>query len=250
MQRLDPIPTKWETAIEVYRGHLIERGLQSSTIASYIAGIRSRLQLDGVILQENEYAMKQMHRMAKKKDVERIRKPVPLTLLTQALDCLHFVTDSKYEHDLFAGIFVTAYYGMFWIGELVESVHAVKACNVLSDDDRTVHLIQHSSKVLKPGQIPPIVEIKPRGTKHCPCRVINLFSLRRQEIGKLLPQNPVQFFVHENGTSVTKCQVLRMLRRVLRLVPDCVETDFGAHSFRSGRATDLWVKGYSEDKIK
>ncbi len=250
VQRLDPIPTRWETAIEVYRGHLIERGLQSSTIASYIAGIRSRLQLDGVVLHENEYAMKQMHRAAKKRDVQRIRKPVSFTLLSQALDRLQFVIDDKYELQLFKAIFVTAYYGMFRIGELVESEHAIKLRNVLGDDDRTVHLIQHSSKVMKPGQIPLVVEIKPRGTKYCPCKLLNLFTVERARIGRRLTPNPSQFFVHENGSSVTKCQVLRMLRKVLQVVPDCTETDFGTHSFRSGRATDLWVRGHSEDKIK
>lgn len=159
-------------------------------------------------------------------------------MLHQILDRVEFVTYNKYEEELFSAIFVTAYYGMFRVGELVESCHAVKRHNVLSDNEGIVHFIQHSSRVMKPGQIPPIVEIKLKGVKHCPTRLVNKFSKRRVILQT--KTNPVQFFVHQDGKVVTKHQVLKVLHKAIHLVSNCEASDFGTHSLRVGRATNLW----------
>ncbi len=229
IRQLDEVPTQWETCIMLFRGHLISQGKSSRTVASYITGVRNRLKLDGVELNENMYIMKLMHRAAQKQDVERLRYPITKGLLIQILKRVDLVARTYFEATLWGALFTLAYHGMFRIGELIESEHALKTCNLLQEDDmKTLHCIQHSSKVLKPGMRPHVVLIHPTGELFCPCKMVNLYSLERAEAQRYWCSIPSHFFVAQNGKRIAKQQVLRVVRKCIALIP----------GFLSGRIWD------------
>ncbi len=140
-----------------------------------MSGIRSRLHLNGVELQENEYLTKQMHRAARKGDSERVRCPFSKTLLGQLVKRLDFVTKSDYEAALFKAIFLMAYHGMFRVGELVESEHKLHVKNVMEDEAEQIVCIQHLSKTSKPGDLLVRVVLTPEDTDLCPCRAVKWY---------------------------------------------------------------------------
>ncbi len=205
---LDEIPANWEACILLFRGHLISKGLASRTVASYITGVRSRLKLDRVELQEKLYLMKLMHRAAKKCDVERLHSPVTKIILNQVLKRVDLVARNYFEVALWGAICSLAYHGIFRIGELVESEHALKSENILLEDDgRTLHCLQHSSKVMRPAQRPPVIVVHPTWTDFCPRKLVNLYSVERARAKQYWKIQPQQFFVQATGRRVTnsKC---------------------------------------------
>ncbi len=211
-----------------------------------------RLRLDGVDLRENQYLMKQLHQAAQKQDVARIHCPISLNLLLQILKRVDLVVRSDFESHLFKAIFSTAYHGMFRIGELVHSQHALKLANVLQEaEGEAFHCIQHSSKVLRPGQMPPVIVIEPLEClqEFCPCRILFQFAVQRAQVFGIHHQPESQFFLQENGRKVSKELVLRRVRQCVHLIPNFVATEFGTHSFRSGKATDLFKVGMTDAEI-
>ncbi len=234
----------------VFRAHLVKKGLSSRTIASYMTAVRMRLCLNGVSLHENQYLMKQMHCAAQCHDVNRIRHPVTKTLLDQVLLRIELVTMSAFETSLFLSIFTLSYHGMFQIGKLVESEHALKVRNILQAENSSwLRCIQHSSKTMRPGDMPQVIDIYPESDPFCLCTMAEGYTRLRQRAVPFWGRNPAQFFVHQYGARVSKDQVLRVLRRAVRLIPGLDEAEFGTHSFRSGKATDLFLKGKPDAEI-
>ncbi len=250
LQTLEEVPADWELCLVLFRGHLISKGLASRTVASYMTGVRSRLSLNGVELKENAYLMKQMHKAAQKQDVERLRCPVTKVLLEQVLKRIDFVTKTNYEAALFGAIFTLAYHGMFRIGELVESVHALKVGNVLQAvTGNLIQCIQHSSKTSKPGEGHRRVPIDPTFDEFCPCEMTVRYSQERKRALPYWRLKPGHFLVHQDGSKATKAQVLQKLRQCVKLIPGFVPMEFGMHSFRSGKAMDLFLQGMTDAEI-
>lgn len=235
----------------MYRAHLVKKGLSSRTIATHITGVRSRLRLDGVDLKENQYLMKQMHRSAKKQDAHRLRCPVTKILLHQIMKRLDLVTQNNYEAAMFGALFALAYHGLFRVGELVESEHALHAENMLqAKNGSLIHCFQHSSKVMMEGSFPALVEIAPDpDSEFCPCAMVEHFTAARAEAKRFWARVPRQFFVHRTGVKVTKAQVLNTLWKCVNLIPDFEAQEFGTHSFRSGKASDMFRAGKSDQEI-
>ncbi len=249
LRTLDEIPTKWEDCLILFRAHLIHKGLASRTITTYMTGVHSRLQLDGVDLSENQYLMKQMHRVARKRDVERVRCPISHNLLIQILKRVNLVVKTEFEAAMFKALFSLAFFGMFRIGELVDSPHALKACNVMqAEEGEHIVCVQHSSKTLKPGELPQLVDIPPDNTEFCPCLLTTHYTACRVWASAKWASTHEAFLLHQDGSRVSKAQVLRKIRACMRLIPGMTPMDFGTHSFRSGRATDLFKEGVPENK--
>ncbi len=181
LKRLDAVPDSWETCMVVFRAHLMKKGLSLRTIASYMTAVRTRLCLNGVSLHKNQYLMKQMHRAAQHHDVNWIRHPVTKTLLDQVLLRIELVTTSAFETSLFLFIFTLAYHGMFQISELVKSEHILKVRNVLQAENSSwLRCIQHSSKTMRPGDMPQVIDIYPESDPFCPCVMAERYTRLRQ----------------------------------------------------------------------
>ncbi len=179
LAKLDSDPRNWEDRIVMFFTHLSEKGKASSTIRTYLAGVKARLRMENVVLNENHYMMKIMYKASAKRDVERVRLPITLEMLTPMLRRVGLVVKDDFEKLVFKAIFTTAYFGAFRIGELVGSEHAVKNGNVVSSrTSEKVRILMHSSKMSKPGQLPEVVVIEPApgGAEWCPCDLIQQFS--------------------------------------------------------------------------
>ena len=79
-----------------------------------------------------------------------VRLPVRIGLLTVMLKALQdvFVGEQLYLISLYRALFITAYYGLFRIGELTESPHIVKAVDVqIGVNKDKLMFILHTSKM-------------------------------------------------------------------------------------------------------
>ncbi len=249
---LDEQELSWETKLVMFFTHLSEQGKASSTIRTYMAGVRAHLHMENIPLNENHYMLKLMYKSSAKNDVHRIRLPITKDMMEPLLRWVTLVVKGEFKVLLFRTIFATAYAGAFRIGELVGSEHAVKTKNVTSPrTSDKVQIILHSSKTSKPDQLLEVIQVESwPGSEFCPCALINQFSEMRYRVSKYWKEQPGHFFVHKNVTQVTESETLRILRRALALMSGVENQEYGTHSFRSRKASDMFRKGKKEMEIK
>ncbi len=251
LANLDEDPQTWEDRLMLFFTRLSEQGKASSTIRTYMAGVKSRLKIEGVTLNENHYLLKLMYRGTAKQDSTRLRLPITREMLGPLLRRVDLAMKDEFDHLLFGAIIAAAYYGAFRIGELVGSDHAVKIGNVVgSKTSDKVRILLHSSKTHKMGTAPEAILIEPTGEERCPCELLNEYSQRRWTVSQYWKDKPSCFFVHKDGCAVAEFEVLRVMRKALGLIHGVENLDYGTHSLRAGRAMDLFRKGVTEPEIK
>ena len=153
------------------------------------------------------------------------------------------------------------------VGEISESQHTIKAVNIHKADNRDrILIILYTSKTHSLDSLPQ--KIKICGKSHlevftgndttrvaskkylkdchfCPVEWTKLYIQNRPPI----QHEQEQFFIFQDGSNLQAThlrQVLRSILEDLHLEP----TIYDPHSFRIGRATDLFKYNTSIDKIK
>ena len=154
-----------------------------------------------------------------------------------------------YNKIMFRTAFMWAYYGLMRISEYTKSQHVVKAKDVqLSRDKRKLKLYLRSSKTHDTGMKPQEIKIEEDDN------ILNCFSPLEEtrkflEIRPAYQNNEEQFFVYRNREPLTAQDIRNLLKyliKKLNLNADLYDT----HSFRIGRATDLFKMNYSIEEIK
>ncbi len=177
LAKLDEDPGSWEERLVLFFTRLSEQGRASSTIRTYIAGVKSRLKIKNVYLNENHYLLKLMYKGAAKTDSIRLRLPVTKEMLGPLLRRVDLALRDEFEQLLFRTVIATAYHGAFRIGELVGSEHAVKDGNVVgSKTSDKVRVLLHSSKTHRTGAPLEDILLEPTGEEWCPCKLLNSYS--------------------------------------------------------------------------
>ena len=131
--RLDSLPSSWEERTSLYCTFMVQEGVQSSTIRSYISAIKGLLKDDDYDWDDNLVKLGVLTRACKQvNDVIHTRLPIHcklLELMCFEIDRLYGATQ-PYLNILYKLVFLIGYYGLFRIGELVMGDHTIKAKNV------------------------------------------------------------------------------------------------------------------------
>ena len=136
--------------------------LKSSTVKSYISGIRSVLAALGEKLNELNYLLKSLTRACKIRNDEIVhRLPISKGVLKLILDSTQqLFHDQPYLAALYSAIFSTAFYGLLRISEIAKGPHVILANNVHvgRNMDKMLFILQ-SSKTYNKGDKPQFVKI-------------------------------------------------------------------------------------------
>ena len=169
--KLDIKPDTWEERIILYVGYLISRKRQSRTIRSYISAIKAVLKENRIKLLENAYLLSSLTKACKlKNDRVKIRLPIQKDLLRVLLKgvkkkfCGTSDNQQPYLDILYRAIFITAYYGLFRVGELALGPHTILAKDVhIGQNKDKILFVLHSSKTHGKGDKPQMVKIEATG---------------------------------------------------------------------------------------
>ena len=253
--RLDYVPGSWEQRTILFRAHLIEQGLQSATIRSYISAIKSVVQDDDYEWDDNQILLTTLTRACKMtNDVVFIRRPIRRNVLEAILfEVDRVVPGQPYLIAAYRAIFALAYYGLFRIGELVKGDHPAKAKDVhIATNKKKILIVLHSSKTHGKHSRPQKIKISADSPLHsqqkkwfCPFELaINYMRLRGDY--KSLHD---QFFVFRDNTPISAANTRKIFKITLSNLNLNVK-HFDFHSLRVGRASELLKLGYSIDQIK
>ena len=158
---------------------------------------------------------------------------------------------------LYQTLFITAYYGLFRLGEVSFNPHVIKAKDVhIALNKNKLLFLLRSSKTHCKSDLPQTVKItssiprgkdfgKPANHIFCPFKMLKDFLLLR---GKYRDDEE-PFFVFSDRSPVTPIAVAKVLKAALRK-GGFDASKYSFHSIRSGRCVDLLHHRVSIETIK
>ena len=128
---LDHKPKTWEEKFMLFAADLVNKGVQSSTLKSYIAALRTSLRTNGYKWTDDNFELQAIIKGCKmENDQLKVRLPIKNTLLEILLFELEWIYDTQpYLECLYKAIFALGYYGMMRVGELTKSPHVLLVKN-------------------------------------------------------------------------------------------------------------------------
>ena len=244
----------------LFVAELIDRGLQSQSIKSYVSGIKRILSNDGHIWDNDKLLLSSLMRATRLiNDRVRTRLPIQcglLELILFELERIYRKNNQIYLEILYKAIFMLGYYGLMRAGELLKTDnanHSVKAKNVhMAYNKNKLLIVLYSSKTHHKGNLPQKIKITAinnnlRSDRHfCPFNILRDFIKQR---GTDIKDKNEHFFIFKDSTPVTAAGTRIVLKTVLSNL-GLDDSLYGLHSLRIGRCTDLIKYHYSVDEIK
>ena len=182
------MPSSWEELTSLFVTYLVDSGIQSSTVRSYVSAIKWTLINDKYNWQDEQVLLGSLTWACKLvNDKVRMRQPIHCSLLEMILFEVKRTfsnTSQLYLIKLYLAMFSLGYYGLFRVGELAQSEagHAIKVCDVhIASNKYKILNYLYSSKNLNPGSLPQKVHIianrdeksgKYRKRNFCPFRLL------------------------------------------------------------------------------
>ena len=206
-----------------------------------------------------------------KNDCVKTRLPIQRGLLEMVLfEIRRKYCDQPYLEALYIAAYLLAYYRLMRVGEITNSEHTVKAVDIhkarLGTPKRRLCLILHSSKTHDNSMIPQKIKIlgcesleitdqdniicsntirDVKKQHFCPVEWIQKFT----EIRNPIVRDSENLFIFRDGSNLEAKHLRKLLRDTLKSF-DLDPSLYDTHSFRIGRATDLFKAGLDLEKIK
>ena len=261
--RLDYKPQFWEDRTSLFVAHLIDEGLQSSTVKSYVSAIKRILIDDGYQWDDNHIWLTVMTKACRIiNDKVKTRLPIRFGLLELILFEVHryFMTEQTnqlYLVVLYQALFVIGYYGLLRVGEMMLSQHMVKAKNVhIAPYKEKIKLVLYTSKThdrsTQPQEIKIISNKYDQGQCYrkqrnfCPFMLMCKFFKCRPTWQSI--SEPC--FVFSDRSPMMPQQARMVVRQMLTRL-GLNDKLYDMHSFHIGRCSDLINKlSYSLEEAK
>ena len=250
--RLDSMPKTWEHRVLLYCGHLIhQENVQSSTLKSYVSAIKDVLSSEDYHLNVDKLIFSALINSCRNtNDVVTTRLPIMSGLLMILLTETENIYADKqpYLELLYKNILSLLFFGLFRIGELTMSNHTLKAKDVhISFTSQKLMFILYSSKTHGRESQPQQIRISSQKDLGilCPFDLSRKYHTARG--GYYYDNEP--YFIFRDRTAVTPQHIRNLMRTIfgnINLDPKL----YGTHSFRIGRATELFKQGMPFEKIK
>lgn len=252
---LDRMPQLLDDQLAIYVAYRVEKGDYSSTVETYLSGIKSMLLLDGIEINTRTTRLRSLIKACKYENDRVIqRMPIKEALLVRLVRQVDLMFHKQpYLSILYRCMLVMGYFGMLRVGEMATGDHPILARDVhLCYRRKRVQLILRTSKSHGLGDQPQYVKFDTHDSqsylnnKHfCPFEIVDQFLQARGP--KLSDSDPL--FVFTDNSPVKPYQLSAVLKRGLnRLGID--STEFGTHSLRIGHATQLDHRHISLDVIR
>ena len=219
-------------------------GYSLSTISTYISGIGFFYKLRS-LADRCQKAVGRLQKITPSK--RRSCTPQRGHIAKKICSVLPEVCYSPHESYLFRAAFLTAYFGLLRVSELVFTSPMQANRPLLFSDVKVIgnpSALLVSIKASKTNQAgaPTVIQIPPSGNPLCCVLAVHPdFRLR--------PDRVLYFFSHSNGTPLIRNQFSGVLSKAIRNI-DLPYKLYISHSFCIGRASDLASKGVSNDNIK
>ena len=242
-------PNLWEDRTALSIAFLVDEGMQSSLVRSYISTIKRIIIDDGYPWKDNKMLLASLTKACKiTNDRVRTRLPIGFGLLELILFEIqrHYLSpksNQTYLTILYQAMFAIGYYGLLRVGEMTFRQHTIKAKDIhLGTTKDKIKLILYTSKTHGRGTVPQEVkivsnssEIGAKGNQYNMQRNFCPFNLMQKyfKIQKIWERIDEPCFIFQDGSPVTPVQVRQLLRLMLKKL-GLNEVLYDMHSLRIG----------------
>ena len=160
--KLDKKPKLWEDRVSMFRAYLVDRGIQSSTLKSYISALKCILTNDGYEWDDSKVLLHSLTSSCRiVNDTIKTRFLIRIGLL----ELLLFETQRKFHKQpyleiLYKAVLALGYYGLLRVGELSQGPHVIRACDVhVGQNKNKILLLLYMSKLMDSKHPPQEVKI-------------------------------------------------------------------------------------------
>ena len=253
-------PDTWEERTPLFVAYLVDKGIQSTTIKSYVSAIKKTLVSDNYTWDDNRIKLTSLTRACKLvNDKLMIRLPIHcgmLELILFEIQRIFSKSSQPYLEIMYKALFALGYYGLMRVGELTYSQHVVKAKEInIGTNKKKLLLILYSSKTHTEADRPQKIRITANvdeKTGHYFNRHFCPFKLMARYLAARTPfydTDDEPFFVLKDKSPVTPEMARNVLRQAIKNLGLNNEL-YNMHSLRIGRASDLLRYGYTVEEIK
>ena len=164
LMKLDKKPRLWGDRTTLFIAYLVNNGIQSRTIISYVSAIKKTLVMDGYRWDDTLVMLRSLAKACRIiNDKVTTRLPIHGNLLDMILfEVLRYFTKKHqwYLEIMYKTLFALAYYGLMRISELTDSPHVLRARNVhMAANKDKVLLLLYSSKTHDKSSRPQKIKI-------------------------------------------------------------------------------------------
>ena len=228
------------------------QGLSSSTVSSYLDGIRfMAIDLEGAASIPNPEVMTRMLvglSKSGKRPLPR-KSGIPCALLRRMITALPSIQGiSSYDVTLFGACFIVCYFGAFRVSEFLFSDDQMKLLTrdrISIQADGSVRFILVKTKNNAVGQAQDVVFPPLASDPICPVSAVGLFLAKRP-----VTLGSAPFFIDSSASPILPKRFTEVLKLALSAagVPD--PDTFSSKSFRVGAASDAFALSIPETSIK
>ena len=227
VMKLDQKPKFWEDRASLFGAALGEKGIQSSTLKSYMSVIKWTLINDNYPWDDDRVTLNTLMHACR---VINDRVNTRLLIHSQLLDLLIFevqrrFTNQPFLETMYRTWFHLAYYGLFRVGELAYSTHVVRAKDVhIARNKQKLLFILYTSKTHGHESHPQKIKITAVSQSKGKMKEFGLtrffcpFEASREYLtlrGNYITDSEL-FFVHRDNSPVTPEQIRNMLKSILQ----------------------------------
>ena len=230
-----------------YVSYLHYSGMKASSIKSHLSAIAFMHQIHNFNNPTKSFLINKLLSAYSKYDPPtKIRRPITSTILTHLIHSVKTRVHNKHECRLFTSIFTCMYHGALRVSEVCKTPRTshtltLQQITLRSHSHRQPSLrLNLSSYKHSSSSIPPLV-LHSTPDITCPVKAYQKY---------LKSHNPCSTtaFHFADGSPVTRLNLLQSLHYHLSS-SGYNHTLFNTHSFRIGKATDLFKQGYSMSAI-
>ena len=228
------------------------------------------LKTDGYSWEDGKVLLNCITKSCKLKyDRVKTRLPIHKGLLELILFWINrkYGDSQPYLEAMYISCYLVAYYGLMRVGELAESCHSLKAMNIHESRNRKrLLLILYTSKTHGLNTLPQKIKIFGKQSIEVvdSIRHKNSYKIKSKDLGRFCPyewtkkfiqmRKPItdqaeNFYIFSDGSNVQPHHLRNLLRESLHSM-NLDSSLYDTHSFRIGRATDLFKAGVNVEDIK
>lgn len=223
------------------------KAFKAAVIRSHLSAITFYFNLKGITPPTMSFHTKSLLKTYDRSDSATTKKhqrlPITRKILERMLKIVPSISDSRYESSMLQTLFALMYWSLLRVSEVTyskDNTHNLQLSNVFLSKRSTKLNIDFTSFKFSKGTVPAQLTI--RSNISCP---VQLFT---KHFFQYPPKNgPV--FTHQDGKPLSRLYVKQKISLSLQTI-NKVPSVFDTHSFRIGRATDMFLEGYSDTQIQ
>lgn len=222
------------------------QGYRSSTMKTYVSILRKGLRVSNPSLDSSEVNSKVKGAFCLERGMGRTKQLVTISMLRNLVGQLGNLAANAYEGVMYKSMVMLMYFGLLRVGEVTQTDHVLKFRNVkISYSPRRVVLRFETAKNDRTGEIRHSATVYPDPDERvCPVlHLLNYFLVRPQ-----VRHNEENLYVKFNSHPVTEYEFRVILTKACKLMHWSRRVT--SHSFRMGRATQLFLSGVPLQQIQ